>query len=88
MVPLRVEQEEQPLQHGQVKMGPMEQLVQQEIQEQQDQELRQAQLVELHLQHGQVKMLPQVRLVQRVTQALLVRLEPMALKALQVINQQ
>ena len=66
----------------------MELLVQQEIQEQQDQELHQAQVAELHLQHGQAKMLLQVRLVRPVTQALLVRLEPMALKALRAINQQ
>ena len=66
----------------------MELLVQQEIQEQLDQELHLAQRVELLLQHGRVRMLPRVRLVQQVTLALLVRLEPMALKALQVINQQ
>jgi hypothetical protein len=69
-------------------MDPMELLVQQEIQEQQDRELRQAQVAELPLQHGQARMLPQVRLVQQVTQEQLVRLEPMGLKALQVINQQ
>ena len=82
-----MEQEEQLQLRGQVKMDPMELLVQQEILGQQDQELHPAQLAELLLQHGQVKMDPMELLALPEIPAQLVHLEPTARMARQAINQ-